>query len=80
MDEEDVILQFRMWEQGRIDLEELQERLQNILENALWEVVTEYFMMPNDITTSISIENITLGTFINHVDTNYFCTPIFYRF
>lgn len=48
-DEEDVILQFRLWEQGRVDLEELVEKLQLIVENALWEVITEYFMLPNDV-------------------------------
>lgn len=47
--EEDVILQFRIWEQGRVDLEELVEKLQLIVENALWEVITEYFMLPNDV-------------------------------
>ena len=47
--EEDLILQFRIWEQGRVDLEELTEKLQNLVQHALWEVVTEHLLMPFDI-------------------------------
>ena len=54
-EKEGIFLQFRLWEQGRIDLEDMVDRLEAIVKHALWEVVTEYFMMPNDFTGSTSM-------------------------
>jgi hypothetical protein len=53
--EDDVILQFRIWEQGRVDMEDLIETLQLMAQHALWEVVTEHLMMPNDIMALLHI-------------------------
>ena len=50
--EEDLILQFRIWEQGRVDMEELVDKLQSIVQHSLWEVVTEYVLLPQDIITN----------------------------
>jgi hypothetical protein len=49
LDEDNLILQFRIWEQGRVEIDELGEKLGQLVQNALWEVVTEYFLLPNDI-------------------------------
>lgn len=52
LDEDCIILQFRIWEQGRIDIEEMAEKLKAIAAHALWEVVMEFSVLPNDIVTS----------------------------
>ena len=54
MEKEGIFLQFRLWEQGRIDMEDMVERFEAIVKHALWEVVTEYYLMPNDFMTSTS--------------------------
>ena len=36
-------------------MEDMVDRLEAIVKHALWEVVTEYFMMPNDFTGSTSM-------------------------
>ena len=55
--EEDLILQFRIWEQGRVDMEELVDKLQNIVQHSLWEVVTEYVLLPQDIISNSEEES-----------------------
>ena len=54
MEKEGIFLQFRLWEQGRIDMEDMVERFEAIVKHALWEVVTEYYLMPNDFMASTS--------------------------
>ena len=56
--EDDVILQFRIWEQGRVEMEDLMEKLELMVQHALWEVVTEHLMMPNDIMASLNLPGI----------------------
>ena len=53
-----IFLQFRLWEQGRLDLEDMLDRLEAIVKHALWEVVTEYYMMPNDFMASTSMNGL----------------------
>ena len=39
-------------------MEELSEKLQGIVEHALWEVVTEFFIMPNDLMAQLEVPNL----------------------
>ena len=55
LDEDSVILQARIWEQGRTDLGDLVASLKELVSHALWELVTEYFLLPNDFKMSLTL-------------------------
>ena len=61
--EEDFMLQFRIWEQGRVDLDELVDKLQNIVQHSLWEVVTEHLLLPYDIITNSYLPEVRIDFF-----------------
>ncbi len=52
VDEDSLVLQVRVWEQGRVDVGEVMDKLQAVVKHALWELVTEFFLLPKDFTTS----------------------------
>ena len=41
-----ALVQFRIWEQGRVDLERLTGLLQRSIQHALWDAILEYRMLP----------------------------------
>jgi len=44
------VVQFNVWEQGRIDADALKERLSTLVTHAMWDVVTELHVLPRELT------------------------------
>lgn len=40
----EVLLEIRLWKQGRINKEALINKLKNTLQYALWDLITEYYI------------------------------------
>ena len=51
---EGIVVQFNVWEQGRIDADALKERLSTLVTHALWDVVTELHFLPRELTIAES--------------------------
>ena len=45
-----LVLQFNIWEQGRIDGTMMKDRLSTFVSHALWDVVTELHLLPRELT------------------------------
>jgi len=43
-------MQFNIWEQGKVDLVGLRKQIESVASQSLWDLVTELFVMPNDLT------------------------------
>uniref|UniRef100_A0A6P7GKT9 KICSTOR complex protein SZT2-like n=1 Tax=Diabrotica virgifera virgifera TaxID=50390 RepID=A0A6P7GKT9_DIAVI len=43
----DFYLEFRLWKQGRVNIENLSEKLKSAVSQASWDIITEYYLLTN---------------------------------
>jgi hypothetical protein len=68
-----LVLQFNVWEQGRIDGSSLKERLSTFVSHALWDVVTEVHLLSRQLTVATSSEtpSAQLSTLFSNFSTRF---------
>ncbi|XP_076247853.1 KICSTOR complex protein SZT2 [Calliopsis andreniformis] len=44
------LIEFRIWKQGRVNLDSLRQKLCSAVKHAIWDLVTEYKFLPNPLT------------------------------
>lgn len=55
-----ALIEFRIWKQGRVNLESLVQKLRSAVRHAIWDLVTEYHFLPTLLTVPLkenSFEN-----------------------
>ncbi|XP_043281050.1 KICSTOR complex protein SZT2-like isoform X2 [Venturia canescens] len=45
-------IEFRIWKQGRVNLDTLVDKLRSAIKHATWDLITEYNLLPTALTTS----------------------------
>ncbi|CAG9828371.1 unnamed protein product [Diabrotica balteata] len=45
----DFYLEFRLWKQGRVNIENLSEKLKSAVSQASWDIITEYYLLTNPL-------------------------------
>ncbi|XP_048511777.1 KICSTOR complex protein SZT2-like isoform X2 [Athalia rosae] len=49
----DALIEFRIWKQGRVNLESLTQKLRAAVRHATWDLVTEYKLLPTVLTEEL---------------------------
>ncbi|XP_033214181.1 KICSTOR complex protein SZT2-like isoform X2 [Belonocnema kinseyi] len=53
----EALIEFRIWKQGRVNLEALVQKLKSAVRHAIWDLVTEYNLLPTVLTVPLK-ENV----------------------
>ncbi|XP_024942950.1 KICSTOR complex protein SZT2 isoform X2 [Cephus cinctus] len=61
----EALIEFRIWKQGRVNLESLIQKLRSAVKHATWDLVTEYNLLPTVLTEPLSCDNIQMRPTVN---------------
>lgn len=53
----EALIEFRIWKQGRVNIESLTQKLRSAVKHATWDLVTEYKLLPTILTEELSNDN-----------------------
>lgn len=57
-----ALIQFKVWESGRVDMSKLTSHLENAIMHSLWDVVVEFKLLPEPICIGINEEDLETDT------------------
>lgn len=65
-------LEFRLWKQGRVNIENLSEKLKSAVSQASWDIITEYYLLKKSLCVQNTDVDESSGTPPTHLESSNF--------